>query len=352
MARYMGPYHASRHLEKWLRCPLYLKLQMDMDKEAGGTGELLGNLGEPSWAMMFGSIVHDAIDDFHRGNGKSYCDLSRQLEGEIIEYSKRHSELFAAQTDKKRIDEIECMREAAAQYVNLYAADCTDNDLDDIWTEVACRTFIHHGRSGRPPIEFRGTIDQIRVYGGERPRYVCVDIKTGKGGQADPFSFEALRRSYQLWLYAHAIERGELCYTTERCKPHGNPLQSCEQDDCKIPWIRFSDWTQDGSPTLPGYAGILKFRSLQPYKVNCKGGRKGDMRGDPWRTFQVTEAGLDSFERRARQIVSAIRMRVFPPNPAACTTCDLNSHCALKMGMDLTVNDTVANFQGVPGINI
>lgn len=347
MARYMGPYHASRHLEKWLRCPLYLKLQIDMDKEAGGTGELLGDLTEPSWAMMFGNIVHDAVDDWHRSRAENHNSMSSSLNDQIIEHERNNAALVAAQTDKKRLDEGVCMREAAAQYVNLYQH---DHDLEDVWTEVACKTSMPH-RSG-VPVEFRGTIDQIRVYGGERPRYVCVDIKTGKGGQADPFSFEALRRSYQLWLYAHAIERGEVCYSTERCKPHGNPLQSCEQDDCKIPWIRFSDWNQDDSPPLPGYAGILKFRSLQPYKVNCKGGKKGDMRGDPWRTFQVTEAGLDSFEKRAMQIVSAIRMNVFPPNPNACTTCDINSHCALKMGMDLTVNDTVANFQNVPGINI
>jgi len=291
---FMGPYHPS-HLNAWLWCAKQLSIE----------GFERVDDPNPRWSTQFGTIIHEAIEHWHNGKGV-LLDLFRKS---LADHTTRYHL-------EQKPDDVSMATEALAQYAKDFHAQCNaENSVVSVRTEVKCRTTILNS-AGRE-IKFEGTIDQIRRLNDGTIQ--VVDLKTGK--VADGFDYEGLRRSYQLWTYSHAIARGEV----------------------------FIDGVWQRLVSLPE-AMILHFRKFQPYKRNSQYGLKGEPRKGRVSQVWITEEGLDSFEKRALQIVRALRFDIFPPNPSKCSLCSVTAKCSLSMGLELNQNETLGALEGIPGI--
>lgn len=288
-------------LDSYTRCPTAYYLSVDQKKD------------QVTWPTSVGNAVHDAAKQFHE-NGEDPIECTFNNLRAIAE---KHPEILEGAQKTRDTDSL-MIKEAFEQYMRIFHA----SDVQQIYCEVPCRMRISFegDTPGNNPHNFddfliEGTLDQVRI--DSDGNWQMIDIKTGK----KHMGYEGLRRSIQVWAYSYAIWKGELLVD--------------------------GVWT---TINIIPTASYLNFRNLQPYKKSGKWGKKGDYRGSPYSNVSISENGFMQFEKRAQDIVKAIRMKMYPPNPYSCETCFFTKECTTLMELDPNVkefNKTLSSLEGI-----
>ena len=147
-----------------------------------------------------------------------------------------------------------------------------------------------------------GTIDQVRrsVYGTRE----LIDLKSG---MQRPYK-RALKRDWQLNLYAYALRYGEVLVNGS--------------------WLRIRMKVDRTS--------IYFLRAHEIYKRHGKYGKKGSQKGQPWISVEKPSWELFQFKQELRNIIKMMTKDWAFPNTASCGFCAFHDQCDDRIGMHLS----------------
>jgi len=147
-----------------------------------------------------------------------------------------------------------------------------------------------------------GTIDQVR-----RSVNGTIELIDLKSGMQRPYK-RALKRDWQLNLYAYALRYGEVLVNGS--------------------WLRIR--------MKVARTSIYFLRAHEIYKRHGKYGKKGSQKGQPWISVEKPSWELFQFKQELRNIIKMMTKDWAFPNTASCGFCAFHDQCDDRIGMHLS----------------
>jgi DNA helicase II / ATP-dependent DNA helicase PcrA len=207
---------------------------------------------EPTINQRFGIVVHQVLERFHAGTGKSLDDLH-----ELLDAAWRRGGLRLGEEERQ-------LREKARNALTLYHRRFEAEESEPVWFERAFSFKLG-------PHLLRGRVDRVdRLPDGD---YELIDYKTGR-----PKSPSELREDIQLSLYAVGAREAWQLESSRQAYHYvlDDVKVPVERDDADREWITETVMTvadgvlaQDFEPT-PSYAAC----SVCDYRIVCPAAEK------------------------------------------------------------------------------
>ncbi len=269
-------------IRDWLSCPLMFHFRHVMQLS-------------PSYrnlAAIHGSTLHLCIHRLHLDGFKQDLEmLYDQALGEILELESQ----IPIRWKSNEIEDLASLRTHGKEVLKGYVGNPDNHDCKLVYSELQFRL-----RMGG--LQFTGTIDQLR----QNPdgSLELVDLKSG---MQRPFK-RALRRDWQLNLYAYALRYGELLVNGA--------------------WLR---------PRLRvNRTSIYFLRAHEIYKRNGKYGKQGSQKGQPWIACEKPSWELIQFRQELKNIVKMMSRDWVFPNTASCGFCAFQDQCDDRSALHLS----------------
>lgn len=269
-------------IKDWLSCPLMFRYRHVLKLDPSYR----------SLAAIHGSALHLCIHRLHRkGFDQDLPTLYEYAFDEILKEDAHIPIHWKNETDEDVLILKNHGFELLKGYVN-HERNSTDVLL---FSEVKFRVYLNG-------MKVTGTIDQVR-----RSVDGTLELIDLKSGMQRPFK-RALKRDWQLNLYAYALRYGEVLI-------HGT-------------WVRIRMKVNRTS--------IYFLRAHEVYKRNGKYGKQGSQKGQPWISVEKPSWELIQFKYELGNIIKMMTKDWAYPNNASCGFCAYHEHCEDRSMMHLS----------------
>ena len=260
-------------IKDWLSCPLMFRF-----RHVEGFQPAYRNV-----AALHGSALHGAIHQLHVNGFET--DLKKLYRETFRDAMDQEPEAPIHWKKSKQAD-MERLEDNAVEILTGYR-NWEENHLCQVlYSEVKFKVRI----SG---FDLSGTIDQVRTNSDGD-----MDLVDLKSGVQRPGAI-ALRRDWQLGLYAYALKHGMLLINGS--------------------WVRVR--------LSVDRAIIYHLRAHEIYKRNSIYGRKGDEKGRPFIVCQKSAWDHQQFKQDLLNIIKMMTKDWPFPNPNACGFCGFQARC-------------------------
>jgi len=260
-------------IKDWLSCPLMFRF-----RHVEGLKSAYRNV-----AALHGSALHGVIHQLHT---QGFRTNLKQLYREAFREAMGQDPEIPIHWKKSKQADMDSLADNAVEILTGYR-NWEENHLCQVlYSEVKFKVRI----SG---FDLSGTIDQVRTNSDGD-----MDLVDLKSGVQRPGAI-ALRRDWQLGLYAYALKHGMLLINGS--------------------WVRVR--------LSVDRAIIYHLRAHEIYKRNSIYGRKGDEKGRPFIVCQKSAWDHQQFKQDLLNIIKMMTKDWPFPNPNACGFCGFQARC-------------------------
>ena len=269
-------------IKDWLSCPLMFRFRHVLKLDPSYR----------SLAAIHGSVLHLCIHRLHMSGFDLDIGLlySQALE-QVLELESQIPIRWKKGVEEDRL----IMKTHAEEILKGYVNHEQNRTSTLMYSEVKFRVRVNG-------ILLTGTIDQVR-----RNMDRSLELIDLKSGMQRPLK-HALKRDWQLNLYAYALRYGEIF------------IQGT--------WVRIRMKVHKTS--------IYFLRAHEIYKRDGKYGKKGSQKGQPWISVEKPSWELIQFKQELRNIIKMMTKDWAIPNTSSCGFCAYRDHCDDRSVMHLS----------------